>query len=250
MNSFKKRISVTIGALALACILNPLTFGENIDQESYLSNEEETTGLMVFEKEDEFIAVDTVEFEGRVYLELTNILKAMNIEIEKAGKIYRVVDSTEENHEEISTYSDEAVFIGTYNDDGTYKQGQVFWLSGKAYNGTFKNNLPSGQGEMIFENGDVYKGSFDKGLPHGQGQLFYKDGSNYLGQMRYGTVTGYGRIRYANNDVYKGYLYMGIFHGAGAFSEHDGGTKQGLWEYGTYIKYLSDKDMDLYMFDK
>ncbi len=68
--------------------------------------------------------------------------------------------------------------------------------------------------------------------------------------MRYGTVTGYGRIRYANNDVYKGYLYMGIFHGAGAFSEHDGGTKQGLWEYGTYIKYLSDKDMDLYMFDK
>ena len=69
-------------------------------------------------------------------------------------------------------YTDNSIYIGTYNEDWIKEGVGTFYLAdGSKYVGQFEGNSINGEGRFIYPDGDYYQGMFVNNLPHGLGKF-------------------------------------------------------------------------------
>lgn len=184
---------------------------------------------------------ETIEIESRVYISQDMVESIFGVRLEKNEDMYRIFNFN---------IDQENKFLGELNQDGTRREGQLFYANGDMYEGSFNHNLPEDEdGIMSFSNGNFYRGDFKEGYMHGEGTLRFSDGNEYTGDIKYGVIYGSGRMKFNDGAYYNGHFKMGLFHGAGYYRTEKGGLKQGLWEYGDYIRYMTDAEIEKYTLD-
>tara|TARA_Y100001933_G_C18972721_1_gene553280 strand:+ start:948 stop:1601 length:654 start_codon:yes stop_codon:yes gene_type:complete len=184
---------------------------------------------------------ETIEIESRVYISQDMVESIFGVRLEKNEDMYRIFNFNKDQ---------ENKFLGELNQDGTRREGQLFYTNGDMYEGSFNHNIPEDRdGVMLFANGNFYRGEFKEGYMHGKGTLKFNNGNMYTGDFKYGVIFGTGRMKFNDGAYYNGHFKMGLFHGAGYYRTEKGGLKQGLWEYGDYIRYMTDTEIEKYTLD-
>jgi len=146
-------------------------------------------------------------------------------------------------------------FIGSFNEDGTYKNGTIKFSNNEKFVGEFNKDFSYKFGSYYYSNGDKYSGSFRNGQrvngsyyhsnskdsfegnfyengAYKKGTFIYSTGNKYVGDFDLNSNKTFGTMYYASGSQYFGSFKNELPNGTGTFTEKNGIKYPGSWKEG------------------
>ena len=100
----------------------------------------------------------------------------------------------------IMSYSNNNIFIGTFDESVYWKKGTVILANGIRESGEWNRGIRNGYFIFIYTNGDRFEGIFINGKNSGQGKYYYTNGDTYIGEFENMVRHGDGTYFFKNGD--------------------------------------------------